>query len=283
MVAAAQSTPPPPPQNYRNQHPTTTTTTTTHPEEGVVIPVEAEAEVEVENDNDDDEEEYAIKIIRKDQLTQSDEQALQQEIEILQEVGDADGDGDGDKNPNKKKEQHTIIQLYAVYNEVQYYYLVMEKCHGGDLYDRVLFHGRCSERESRTISRSIVDAVQYCHTRSIPIAHRDLKPTNILIVRSEDPELEDTATTTTTTSVKLADFGFATRVYTPKSLTTQCGSVRPINLKGNTIVIILIMCVCDVQNYDTIRRFMSRVFDINIYLFGLSYIPQIIRSSSSPC
>ena len=222
-----------------------TSTTITHPEEGVVIPAETEAEVEAEHD--DDEEEYAIKIIRKDQLTQSDEQALQQEIEILQEVGDADGDGDSDKNPNKKKQQqHTIIQLYAVYNEVPYYYLVMEKCHGGDLYDRVLFHGRCSERESRTISRSIVDAVQYCHTRPIPIAHRDLKPTNILIVRcSEDPEFDDTATTTM--SVKLADFGFATRVYTPKSLTTQCGSVRSINLKGqhdrHTIDNVCVLCV----------------------------------------
>ena len=44
-------------------------------------------------------------------------------------------------------------------------------------------------------------------------AHRDMKPKNLLLVDDEDD-----------CAIKLADFGFAIRVYEPSSLTKQCGT-----------------------------------------------------------
>jgi calcium/calmodulin-dependent protein kinase I len=57
------------------------------------------------------------------------------------------------------------------------------------------------------------------------IAHRDLKPENLLLLSAHDD-----------TSVKIADFGFAKKVYEPNSLTTQCGTpgyVAPEILEGS--------------------------------------------------
>ena len=56
------------------------------------------------------------------------------------------------------------------------------------------------------------------------MAHRDLKPENLLLLS----DVDDSA-------VKIADFGFAKKVYEPNSLTTQCGTpgyVAPEILEG---------------------------------------------------
>ena len=72
-------------------------------------------------------------------------------------------------------------------------YILTEFCEGGNLNQRLT---RPSSRatEYKWITQ-LADALAYLHSRSKPIAHRDLKPDNVLLTASDD--------------LKLADFGLA--------------------------------------------------------------------------
>lgn len=87
----------------------------------------------------------------------------------------------------------------------------MELMSGGDLFDRIGKIKNYTEVDARNLCRKMLESVRYCHENSV--AHCDMKPKNLLLV-SEDDDV----------SMKLADFGFAVRVYEPESLTKQCGT-----------------------------------------------------------
>lgn len=55
-----------------------------------------------------------------------------------------------------------------------------------------------------------MSAIQFLHLNEV--VHRDLKPENILLNRNNNCD------------IKIADFGFATKLRGPKSLTTFCGT-----------------------------------------------------------
>lgn len=150
-------------------------------------------------------ESYAVKVVTKSKLTKEDEVALKDEISVLNEL----------------KHNH-IIRLYAVFEEKGYWYLVTEKMTGGELFDRIVSKSFYNEKEARDVCKILFEAIGFCHSRSV--AHRDLKPENLLL-RSADNDSE----------IKIADFGFAKKVLTPNSLTTQCGTpgyVAPEILEG---------------------------------------------------
>jgi len=108
-------------------------------------------------------------------------------------------------------EHKHIIRLYDVFEEPQHYFLVTEKMMGGELFDRIVQKSYYNEKEARDTCEIIFSAIHYCHQRKV--AHRDLKPENLLLTSENDDS-----------DIKIADFGFAKRVSTPKSLTTQCGT-----------------------------------------------------------
>ncbi|KAL7534676.1 hypothetical protein ACHAXR_006030 [Thalassiosira sp. AJA248-18] len=87
----------------------------------------------------------------------------------------------------------------------------MELMSGGDLFDRIGKLKSYNENDARDLCRKMLESVRYCHENSV--AHCDMKPKNLLLVSEEDD-----------VQMKLADFGFATRVYEPRSLTKQCGT-----------------------------------------------------------
>ena len=104
---------------------------------------------------------YAVKIIDKKNLGESHAISLKREIEIMQQVA----------HPN-------IIQLRQVFeNEKKYVYLVMELVTGGELFDRIVDKSQYSERDAAVLTRKMVDALKYLHSKGI--AHRDLKPENV--------------------------------------------------------------------------------------------------------
>jgi len=143
--------------------------------------------------------------VTKSKLTKEDEIALKDEIIVLREL----------------QHQH-IIRLYDVFEEKSFWYLVTEKMTGGELFDRIVSKSFYNEKEARDVCKILFEAIGYCHSHSV--AHRDLKPENLLL-RSEDNDSE----------IKIADFGFAKKVLTPNSLTTQCGTpgyVAPEILEG---------------------------------------------------
>jgi len=107
-------------------------------------------------------ESFAIKIVTKAKLTDEDESALMEEIDILKEM------------------RHTnIIRLYETFDEKEYYYLVTEKMLGGELFDRIVQKSYYNEKEARDTCCVLFEAIRYCHSKKV--AHRDLKPENLLL------------------------------------------------------------------------------------------------------
>lgn len=148
---------------------------------------------------------YAVKCINRKKLSEEDEAALLDEVAILKEL----------------RQQH-IIRLYDFFEEPSTYYLVMERMRGGELFDRIVAKAYYNEKEARDTCKILLEAVEHCHGNHV--AHRDLKPENLLLLSEHDDS-----------AVKIADFGFAKKVYEPNSLTTQCGTpgyVAPEILEG---------------------------------------------------
>lgn len=120
---------------------------------------------------------YAIKCIPKEELDQDDILAIFNEVSILQHL----------YHPH-------IISLHDFFEENQFFYLVMEKVTGGELFDRIVVKEFYNENEARNVCKIMLDALEYMHGQNI--AHRDLKPENLLLVHRGNDSL-----------VKIADFG----------------------------------------------------------------------------
>jgi len=104
-----------------------------------------------------------------------------------------------------------IIQYIDCYEDLKYYYIVMEYAPGGELFDLLLKKNGLKEEKARNVFVQILSALEYCHGNMI--AHRDLKPENILIQNKKDLQ------------VKLADFGFANYIRLDLH-DTYCGSLQ---------------------------------------------------------
>ncbi|XVF10683.1 hypothetical protein REPUB_Repub07fG0203600 [Reevesia pubescens] len=138
----------------------------------------------------------ACKSIAKDRLvTPDDFCSIKLEIEIMTRLSG---------HPN-------VVDLKAVYEDEDFVHLVMELCAGGELFHRLEKYGRFSEFEARVIFKHLMQVVKYCHDNGI--VHRDLKPENILL-----------ATKSSTSPIKLADFGLATYIKQGQSLHGTVGS-----------------------------------------------------------
>ena len=81
-------------------------------------------------------------------------------------------------------------------------YLVMEKCVGGELFDRVLKKEFFSEKEAARIFKQILMALNYCHNSGV--CHWDLKPENIIFDTEEDDS-----------DIKIIDFGLS-KIFDPR-------------------------------------------------------------------
>lgn len=58
-----------------------------------------------------------------------------------------------------------------------HFFIVIEYCSGGELFDHIVEKNRLSEEESRKFFRQIVSAVAYLH--GLGYAHRDIKPVRL--------------------------------------------------------------------------------------------------------
>ncbi|GMR45168.1 hypothetical protein PMAYCL1PPCAC_15363, partial [Pristionchus mayeri] len=123
----------------------------------------------------------------------------------------------GDDLPRVKTElealrtlQHqNICRLYQEIETEEKFFLIMEYCSGGEMFDYIVRKAKLEESEARHFFRQLVQAIAYIHDKGF--AHRDLKPENLLL--TEDLHL------------KVIDFGLCAKpsgVFKP--LETACGS-----------------------------------------------------------
>ena len=128
-----------------------------------------------------------------------------------------------------KTDHPHIIKLYEVFETKRSLYLVMEKCKGGEVFDKIIEHIRkkkmYSEKNAANIFIQMMSAVEYCHNNGI--CHRDLKPENLLYL-NQGSEFDN--------PIKVIDFGLSQVISPNKKLKTKVGTayyVSPEILKGS--------------------------------------------------
>ena len=121
-----------------------------------------------------------------------------------------------------------IIKLYEIFESKRSYYLIMEECKGGEVFDRIIEHiqkkDMYSEKDASIILSQMMSAVEYCHNNGI--AHRDLKPENLLYLNAGREE---------NNPIKVIDFGLSQVISPERKLKTKVGTayyVSPEILQG---------------------------------------------------
>ena len=136
----------------------------------------------------------AIKILDKEKIkTKEDLARIQREIKILSML----------EHPN-------IIKTYKISETPKKYYIIMEYCEGGELFDYIVEKERLDESEASIFFYQLINALEYIHSKGI--AHRDLKPENLLLSQKKK-------------SIKIIDFGLSNFFENGNNcLETPCGS-----------------------------------------------------------
>jgi hypothetical protein len=143
-----------------------------------------------------------------------------------------------------------IVKLIRVVDTGDWLLIVMEFCEI-DLYDTIMQKGGLPDHAVKDVFSQLCDAVSHCHGRGY--FHRDIKPENCLI---------DVSTFT----VKLTDFGLATR--DTWSYEMGCGSSRYISPEG-----------CLSANHKTgYSPAASDIWALGIILINLLFSKNPVRS-----
>jgi calcium-dependent protein kinase len=123
-----------------------------------------------------------------------------------------------------------IVKLFEWFEDAKRYYLIMELCTGGELFDHIIKevekndgHG-FTEIVAASYMSQILGAIGYLHDKQI--AHRDIKPENFLLQNKD-----------ASAAIKVIDFGLAKKFVKGESkLTTKAGTpyyVAPEVIKKN--------------------------------------------------
>ena len=147
-------------------------------------------------------EKYAIKILDKEKLKSQTKSTKYNEIQIISRL----------KHPN-------IIYVEKILEDEKNYYIIMEYCEKGELFDYIVEKERLNPIEASMFFYQLINGVSYIHKQGF--AHRDLKPENLLLTKDK--------------ILKIIDFGLCHDFNNKKFLKTKCGSpsyAAPEILKG---------------------------------------------------
>jgi len=107
----------------------------------------------------------AIKVIERSKLSKSAEDAVVTEIGVMK----------------KFKHKH-IVQMIDFIWDYKNIYIILEHCDGGDLSSFIKQRTKLSEKICRKFLQQLALALQFL--RSHNVSHLDLKPQNLLLMRS---------------------------------------------------------------------------------------------------
>lgn len=129
----------------------------------------------------------AIKVFDKSQISDEEirSRAVFDEVEILKSLD----------HPN-------ILKVYEYFEDDKNYYIVMEFCEGGDIFDKIDRCGKVTEKYAAKVMKYLLIGINYLHSKQV--VHRDIKPENILITNKAS--FKDM-------SIKIIDFNVATIKY----------------------------------------------------------------------
>ena len=136
-------------------------------------------------------EEFAIKVLNKEKIKKKMKNLNLRENEII-----------------TKLNHINIVFVFNIIDTPENYYIIMEYCKLGELFDYIVKKKRLSEEEASVFFYQLINGVDYMHSKGI--AHRDLKPENLLL--TEDKIL------------KIIDFGLSHEFQEDQFLKTKCGS-----------------------------------------------------------
>ena len=137
-------------------------------------------------------EKVAIKILNKKKiLSNNDVERVKREIDILSNINHVN-----------------LIKINKVKEDSENYYMVMEYCHKGELFNYIVKKRKLDENESAYYYFQLINGLEYIHSKKI--VHRDLKPENLLIFKKN--------------ILKIIDFGLSNFNKNDELLSTPCGS-----------------------------------------------------------
>lgn len=113
----------------------------------------------------------------------------------------------------KMSQHRNLIRMFDIFETSSYYYIVIELCEGGDLYDYLGARNfRIPEWRALELAKQLAGAVYYLH--SYNIIHRDLKLENVMMLDGSDNAVP-----------KIVDFGLATILAPEQGAKESVGTV----------------------------------------------------------
>ena len=137
-------------------------------------------------------EKVAIKIMQKNKILSKDDLIrIEREIEIL-----------------KRLDHPNVIKIHKIYDDEKKFYIIMEFCENGELFNRIVEKKYLTEDEAALFYYQLINGLEYIHKNNI--VHRDLKPENLLLSKND--------------LLKIIDFGLSNYTGSNVLLGTPCGS-----------------------------------------------------------
>lgn len=126
---------------------------------------------------------FGTRVVAVKKVEKTKTNLIQKEVKLLQE---------SDQSMN-------IVRYFTSEEDKDHHYLALEYCHC-TLKEYVTRNDLKEIIDSRTIIKQIFNGMKWLH--SLSIVHRDIKPTNVLLLQKTQTELV----------VKISDFGFAKQI-----------------------------------------------------------------------
>ena len=134
-------------------------------------------------------EKVAIKILEKSKMVEKDDfERVGREMSIIQSL-----------------HHQNVIKIQDIFENEDNFYIVMEYCEGGELFNYIVKKRRLSDEEASFFYYQIINGLEYIHSKGV--VHRDLKPENLLLGID--------------TILKIIDFGLS-NYFEKRLLSTPC-------------------------------------------------------------